>query len=268
MTNTNVNPPSASEVQDSTALDVGMRVGLVAYGAVHLLFAGIALQLALQGSSQSSSGALHDLAANPAGVAVLWAAAAGLVLLALWQGLEAVAGYGWRDTGRKRKRLESAFRVVVYLAIAWLAISTAAGIGGSSSESGMTAQVMQVTWGRWLIAAIGLGVVAVAVAKIVKGVTARFTEDLAPEAVSGDSGTALVRLGQVGYIAKGFGLGAVGGLFVWAALTYDPAKAGGLDAALRTLLDQPFGPVVVGATGVGLAAYGVYCFGWARHPAS
>jgi hypothetical protein len=24
--------------------------------------------------------------------------------------------------------------------------------------------------------------------------------------------------------------------------------------------------VVVGLTGLGLAAFGVYCFGWARHP--
>jgi hypothetical protein len=76
-----------------------------------------------------------------------------------------------------------------------------------------------------------------------------------------------VRLGQAGYVAKGFALGAVGGLFCWAALTFDSQKAGGLDAALRTLLDQrPLGQIAVGLTGLGLAAFGVYCFGWARHP--
>jgi len=268
VTHTNVNPPSAEEVQDSKTLDVGMRVGLVAYGAVHLLFAGIALKLAFQGSSQSSSGALDELANNPAGVAVLWLAAAGLLLLALWQGLEAAAGYGWRKDGRTRKRLESGFRVVVYLAMAWLAISTAAGIGGGSSQTSLTAELMKVTLGRWLVAVVGVGIIAVAVAKAVKGLRARFTEDLDDQATSGDSGRALVRLGQVGYVAKGFGLGAVGGLFVWAAWSYDPKKAGGLDAALRTVLDQPFGPAVVAAAGVGLAAFGLYCFGWARHPAS
>ncbi len=234
---------------------------------MHLLFAGIAVKLAFQGSSQSSSGALHDMAQTTAGTAVLWLAAAGLLLLALWQALEAVAGYGWREDGRTRKRLESAFRVVVYLSLAWLALSTAAGIGGSSSKTGFTNELVQVTLGRWLVAAIGLGVAAVAVAKVVKGVTARFTEDLDDQATSGGSVSALIRVGQVGYVAKALGLGAVGGLFVWAAWKYDPKKAGGLDAALRTVLDQPFGPVIVCVTGVGLAAYGLYCFGWARHPA-
>lgn len=268
MTETNISPPSAGDVQDTKALDIGMRVGLVAYGAVHLLFAGIAIKLAFQKSSESSTGALHALAENPAGAAVLWLAAAGLLLLALWQGLEAVAGYGWRDEGRTRKRLESAFRVVVYLAVAWLAVSTAAGIGGSASKSGYTAMVMKLTLGRWLIALAGLAVIVIAIAKVVKGLQARFTEDLDDEATAGGGGNTLIRLGQVGYVAKGFGLGAVGALFVWAALSYDPKKAGGLDAALRKLLDQPFGPYLVGATGVGLAAYGLYCFGWARHPAS
>ncbi|CAN5772062.1 DUF1206 domain-containing protein [soil metagenome] len=268
MNDINVNTPSASDVKDTKALGAGMRVGLVAYGAVHLLFAGIALKLVFQGSSKSSSGALHTFADNPAGAAVLWLAAAGLLLLALWQGLEAVAGYEWREEDRTRKRLESAFRVVVYLAVAWLSVSTAAGIGGSTSKSGLTAKVMEVTLGRWLVAVLGLGVVVVGVAKVVKGVQTRFTEDLDDQATAGGSGSALVRLGQVGYVAKGFALGAVGGLFVWAALSYDPKRAGGLDAALRTLLDQPFGALVVGVTGVGLAAYGVYCFGWARHPAN
>ena len=266
MTGTNVNTPSANEVKNSRTVETGMRVGLVAYGAMHLLFAGIAIKLAFQGSSESSSGALRELAKDPLGVAVLWLAAAGLVLLALWQGMEAVAGYRWREEGRGRKRIESATRVVVYLSLAWLAISTAAGIGGGSSSTGFTADLLKLTLGRWIVAAVGLAVIGVGLAKVVKGVQARFTEDLDGKAVAGDSGTALVRLGQAGYVAKGLSLCAVGGLFGWAAWSYDPKKAGGLDAALRTVLEQPFGPVLVGVTGLGLAAFGLYCFGWARNP--
>ena len=268
MTATGTGAPSARDVQNSKTLDVGMRVGLASYGGVHLLFAFIALKLAFQGSSESSKGALQDMAQDTFGQILLWVAAVGLLLLALWQGMQAAVGYGWRSDGRGRKRIESGFRTVVYLAVAWLAISTAAGLGGGGSEEqSLTSDLMKLTFGRWLVLALGLAVIAVGVGKIVKGVKKKFTEDLAPQATTGQSGRTLVRLGQAGYVAKGFALGAVGGLFCWAALTFDSQKAGGLDAALRTLLDQrPLGQIVVGLTGLGLAAFGVYCFGWARHP--
>ncbi len=245
-----------------------MRVGLVAYGALHLLFAFIALQLAWSDEATSSTGALHQLAQEAYGQVLLWVSAAGLVLLAAWQGLEAAVGYGWRDTGRLRKRLESGLRAGVYLALAWLAVSTAAGIGGGSSKDGMTARLMSATAGQWLVAAVGLAVIGFGGAQMVKGATRRFTEDLEGQGTAGDSGTALVRLGQVGYLAKGSSLAVVGGLFVWAAASYDPQKAGGLDAALRTLVRQPYGPVLVTVIAVGLAAFGAYCFGWARHAKS
>ena len=244
-----------------------MRVGLVAYGAMHLVFTFIALQLAWTQSATSSQGALNQLADNPLGQVVLWVAAAGLALLAVWQGATAAAGYSYREgAARTRKRAGSGGRAVVYLALAWLCIGNATGFSGSSGEDGITAQLMSVPAGPWLVGLIGVGVVAVGGAQLRKGVQKTFTEDLEPAATSGASGHALLRLGQVGYVAKGVSLAVVGGLFVWAALTYSPKEAGGLDAALRTLLEQPFGKYLLSAVGLGLAAFGVFCFGWARHP--
>ena len=48
------------------------------------------------------------------------------------------------------------------------------------------------------------------------------------------------------------------------ATIYNPDKAGGMDAALSALRDQPFGTVLLLAMAVGFAAFGVYCFVWAR----
>ena len=42
-------------------------------------------------------------------------------------------------------------------------------------------------------------------------------------------------LGKVGYIAKGVA-SAVGGLFMYAAITHEAKKSGGLDQALQTVL--------------------------------
>ena len=50
-----------------------------------------------------------------------------------------------------------------------------------------------------------------------------------------------------------------------AAVNYDPEKARGLDAALRTLRDQAYGPILLILIALGIAAFGVYCFLQARY---
>ncbi len=243
-----------------------MRVGLVAYGAMHLLFTFIALQLAWTSGSTSSQGAISAMATTTIGTIALWAAALGLVLLAAWQAAEAAAGYTYaEDSSRLRKRASSAGRAVVYLVLAWLAGSNAAGVSGGSSQDGLTTQLMAAPAGQFLVGAIGIAIIAVGGRQVYKGIRQTFTEDLEPGGTTGSPGDALVRLGQVGYCAKGVSLGLVGALFCWAALTYDPQKAGGLDAGLRVLLDQPYGKYLLSVMGLGLAAFGTYCFGWARH---
>ena len=70
---------------------------------------------------------------------------------------------------------------------------------------------------------------------------------------------------MVGYVAKGVAIAVVGVLFVVAAVTHDPEKAGGLDAALKSLAALPFGQVILWIVGAGLVVYGVYCFARARY---
>jgi hypothetical protein len=57
----------------------------------------------------------------------------------------------------------------------------------------------------------------------------------------------------------------IGALVGVAALTSQPARAEGLDAALKTLASQPFGPVLLVIVALGLASYGVFCFFDARY---
>jgi hypothetical protein len=50
----------------------------------------------------------------------------------------------------------------------------------------------------------------------------------------------------------------VGVLIIDAAVTDQPAKSGGIDRALLTLRDQPFGPVLLLLAALGLLIFGVY----------
>ncbi len=258
----------AQQASDSVWLERLVQLGLIAYGVVHLLVAWLALQLAFGDHSGQASqqGALHTLARQPFGTPLLWIIALGFFALALWQLTEVFWGHT-REDGAKRafKRLGSAGRVVIYGILAVTAVKFAVGEGSSSKTQTMTARLMSAPFGRLLVAAIGVGIIVVAGIHLKRGVSGSFTKDLKSEATSGSSGTAVVRLGQVGYVAKGVAFAVLGALFVWAAWTYDAKKTGGLDAALTTLLNAGVGPWLLVLVALGIGCFGLYCFAWARY---
>src|SRR5664279_3074758 len=129
----------AEQAGDSTSLEVLARVGLIAYGVVHLLIGWLAAQLAWGvGASKSAdpSGAMRTLADQPLGKFLLWLVAVGLVALALWQASEAIWGYRNREGARRvRKEITSGAKAVIYAALGASAASVALGSGSSSSQS-------------------------------------------------------------------------------------------------------------------------------------
>jgi|1186.fasta_scaffold05515_2 hypothetical protein len=259
------------EAEQSDWVDHAARIGLVAYGVVHLVVAWLALQLAFGDGheSASSQGALHELARQPFGDALVWSVGIGLFLLALWQGIEALVGH--RTFDRKKrigKRLASAGKAVIYLVIGVSAIKVATGSRSSSSEKqtdSWTAKLMDLPAGQVLVAAIGLTILGIGGYFVVRAWTEKFAKELDAEGKTGTTGTAYLWMGKLGYTAKGIAFGIVGVLFVYAALTHDPHKSGGLDQALTELLDQPFGPFLLAVVAVGIGCYGLFCFARARH---
>jgi hypothetical protein len=239
--------------------DVAITVGLIAYGLVYLLVAWIALQLAWGKSSEEASqqGALQQLASKPYGSVLLWILAIGLFALVIWRALQLI--YGHLDTEGK---VSSAGRGVVYLVLGISAVKVATGSSSSSTsqQRGMTSRLMENGAGRVLVVIVGLVIIGVGVRQIHKAVTKKFTEDL-----SGGVSDTTILLGRIGYAAKGIAFIIVGALFAWASISYDPKKAGGLDTALRTIKDQPFGSVLLTLMALGIACFGVYCFVWSRN---
>jgi hypothetical protein len=257
------------KARNSSVLEQAVRVGLVAYGIVHLLIAWIAIELAFgsdQGSA-SSSGALSQLAKAPMGGVLLYVVAAGFAALVVWQLLEAFTGHRDEEGGtRLAKRAGSGLKAVVYAALGWSAFKVALG-GGSSGDNTetLTAKVMSMPAGQLLVGAVGLVILAVGSRLIYRGLSEEFKDQLDVSGHVGNSGTAYVTLGKVGYVAKGLSFFIVAGLFVWAAATHDAKKSGGLDQALHTLLGKPFGVPLILLLGAGIACYGLYAFAWARH---
>lgn len=261
---------SASRAADSRWLDRLARVGLAARGLVYVLVALLAAKIALgrQDKSADQKGAFQTLAQNGLGKAVLWVVVLGFVGYALWQLTEAAFGHRDADGGTKRtgKRLVSAGKAVSYTGLAVAAAKTAMGrASGSRSGQTATAKVLAHSGGRTLVVLAGLVVIGVGGYLAYRGAAKKFERSLSLSSLSASARTAVVRLGQSGHVARGVVFGIIGALVIAAAVTFDPAKARGFDAALTTLAGQPYGRLLLLLVALGLLCFGAFSFAEARY---
>ena len=244
-------------------VEKGARLGYAMSGLIHLVIGWIGLKVAwgIDGGSDDAdqSGALATVANTSTGPVLLWLAVAGFALLSLWQLTEAVVG---RHSDGMTDRLKALGKTVLYAVFAFTAFRVTQKAGGSSEETtdSLTATIMSAPGGRVLVGLVGLGIIGVGGYHAWKGWTCRFLEEL-----DEDPGQAVEVAGRAGNVAKGVALVIAGGLFVSAALSSRASEAGGLDASLKLVRDQPFGPYLLTVVAVGIGAYGIYSFGRARH---
>jgi uncharacterized protein DUF1206 len=240
------------------------RVGLVAYGVVHLLVAYLAVRVALGGGGKADkTGALQTIAEQPAGRFFLWLLTAGLVALTIWQLAEAGWGHGYRRPQRKQtlQRLVSLGEAAVAGALAYSSFKVASGKGGKSKGEKVAFVDKVFDWpaGELLVALVGLGIVAIAIYLVHRGMAKTFVDDLDLAGAEPHARDAAIRFGQVGWSALGVAYGIIGLLLVYSAVSYDPEKATGMDTALKTLAGQPYGTALLLIVAAGLACFGAYC---------
>ncbi|TDV56255.1 DUF1206 domain-containing protein [Actinophytocola oryzae] len=261
------------EVTTSAAFQFVARLGLVAYGVVHLLVAWLAVQVALGDldgggvGKADKTGALQSISANTGGDVLLWLIAVGLGVSTLWQLVEAVTG----DRSGKQARLLRMMNLGEAVLFGYLAFSAgklAAGSPASSTDQaqlGVIGSLLNEPWGKPVVVVIGLAIVAAGLFVAHHGVTKRFARELDLHKASRPTRTAVVRSGQVGYSALGAVYAIAGVLVVVAALQSQPAKATGLDVALRTLAAQTYGTALLLVVAAGLAIFALFTVPDARY---
>ncbi|WP_181777724.1 DUF1206 domain-containing protein [Amycolatopsis pittospori] len=245
-------------MRDSKVFDLIARGGLLCYAVVHLLVAWLAAQVALGETAKADkAGALQVVVAN-GGAWLLWVITVGLAVLALWQLSEAITGH--RQVKARRRvvrRVVSGIEVVLYGLIAYSAAKIAIA-GADQGQTSLIAVILAESYGQALVTVAGIVVVAVAVFLASRGIRKSFVRELDFGSASGTTRTTTIRLGQVGWIALSLAYGTVGVLMVVSAVTFDPAKASGLDVALKTLVAQPYGTPMLLALALGIAAFGAF----------
>ncbi len=253
-----------------------MRLGRLGYatkGIVYAIVGVLAAQAAFGtgGRTTGSSGALQEIVSQPFGRWLLGIVAVGLVGYALWRLVQAAM-----DTERKGSdakgigaRLSYAVSGVIYGGLAWTAIQIVMGTGGGSSGDSSTqhwtAQLMAQPFGRWLVALVGIGVIGFGLYQIYKGISGKFRKKLALPSMSDREEKAAVTAGRVGLPARGIVVGMIGAFLIQAAWQAQPSEAKGLGSALQELVQQPFGPWLLGIVAIGLIAYGVFMGFMARY---
>jgi Domain of Unknown Function (DUF1206) len=254
----------------SSTLQWLARGGLTARGVNYLLIGSLALQIAFgsKGKPADTTGALHTVAKHPGGIIVLWLLAVGFAGLVIWRLAETAYGQPGPDGHKAGKRLGSLARAVLYAFICGTVVSFILGAGsktsGNKQSKDMTAQLMGHSGGRWLVALIGIGILAAGVGLVIYGIRRKFTKQLKTSQMSHGTAKVVTTLGVVGNVARGVVFCVAGGFLVDAAVRFNSQTAQGIDGSLHKLATTPLGPWLLVAVALGLMIFGVYSFCEAR----
>jgi hypothetical protein len=261
---------AVNRATDSRAVRVFARAGYPISGVLHLLVAYLIARIALgSGGDADQSGALATLARDGGGTVTLWIVAAGLLALAMWRLAETLIGLhpGENPDAHSRpspivNRAKAFGLALVYAAVALTAIQFALGARRRSSQqtAGLSARLMQSDGGKALLVLAGLIIAAIGGYYVHKGLSRRFLNDL-----SAPCGRLITTLGVCGHVAEGSVLCAAGLSVIVATYLSDPARASGLDGAVKAVSHAQFGAAVLLVAAAGFASYGLYSFALTRY---
>jgi hypothetical protein len=216
----------------------------------------------------SPTGAIKTVAGSPGGTLLLWLLAGGMLVYAAWRIVTALLP-GGTDVKAWLHRVGYVVSAVIYTTFAFSAIALARHApedqNGNKKVTDISATIMEHAAGRFVVGAVGLIVIAVGLYRVFKGVTMDVNDELDLSGMSSARVTWTQRLGAIGEVGRGVGIGLVGFFLLRAAITYDASQATGLDGALRRLATESWGLAVVIVVGLGLVAYGIFCLATFTH---
>lgn len=250
------------------------RFGFAAKALIYGIVGVLAVQVAIGegGSLEGSKGAIHAIGQQPFGRIMLGLLAFALLGYVAWRFVQA-----YFDTENKGNDFSGIAQRTGYcvsgLIHAGLAVWTgaiAAGLasssgGGDTSKQSMTAKLMSMPLGVWMVGILGGVILGVAAFQAYAAYNAKFMEHYNLSELSANSRKYVKWIGQFGIAARGVTFAIMGGFLIVAAVQSDPSEVKGLGGALRTVSEQPYGPWLLGVVALGMVAYGSYCAVNARY---
>jgi Domain of Unknown Function (DUF1206) len=239
------------------------RAGYAARGLIFMLLGALATIAAVRGGrAVGTPGALHRLMGAPLGDVLLWIIAAGLVCFAAWRILQGVLDADRLGTTPSAlvRRIAIAGSALFYLALAALAVGIIFGARTGDDDRiarDWTAWLLGQPLGQLVTFGVGAGTAVFGFVQMAKPARADFRKQIALE---GGARTGAMALAVLGYFARGLLFVLIGIFFAVAAWRFNSGEAAGLAGALRALQAQSYGPYLLGATALGLFAFGLLQF--------
>ena len=249
------------------------RSGLVARSALHLVVAFLTLRLAFGDQSEDADqqGAMETVVRQPTGRVLVALLGVGFLAYALWRLAQALFDPEDRAEGAKGVALRSAFlfRSAVYGFLAALAFSFAlrgaTGGSGGDKKQELTQRVLSMPFGRWIVLGLGLSLLAMGAYNAWRGLSGKYKDDLKSYEIDPGEEDAIFVAAVVGYCARAVAFGLVGLFLVRAGWRFSPDEPVGLDASLKRLAAESYGPWMLLAVAIGLAGYGLFELALARY---
>ncbi|GAA0613030.1 DUF1206 domain-containing protein [Brevundimonas kwangchunensis] len=252
-------------------VEIAARVGYGARGFVYLS-AGLIILLSsadLVEGAVGTRGAMAWLGLQPLGRAWLLLLGLGLTAFVAWRLMQSIMdadneGRSWQGMNT---RISQGFSGLGYafLAISAFAllIHTPADPVTEEARTGteQAARVLSLPFGNWLLIGIGLCILGVGVANIVRAWREDFTQYLS---CSVDLCRRVAPLARIGYMARGLAWLPLSALVIAAGLHAEPSEVTGFGGALDALDRQVAGPWLLGAAALGFIAFGAFSFIEAR----
>jgi hypothetical protein len=246
------------------------RIGLVAKGISFGLVGVLAILVAVGvgGAATDREGALRLVAGEWYGVVILVALGLGFACYAAWRFAQALLDRddegndfeGWAKRG-------GAFaKGLFYAGLSWVAFSLIAGPRGESrDEPQQTARVFEYPLGRWLVFALGLGLIGYGLWNGYRSISGKFQKHMKFYEMKEEVRPIVKVAGFAGHVARMVLFTMVGFFLAKAAWDYDPKKAIGIDEALAKLAHAEYGRLWLGLAAAGLFAYGLFSVLQARY---
>lgn len=248
------------------------RFGYASKGTIYILIGVLSAMAAFGGGGQTTGtkGVMQQIVQQPFGKILLGIIGVGFVGYAVWRWVAAIkdAEHKGNDTKGIIFRVGYILSGVIYgfLAVRAFKMITGAG-GGSGSGDGqqlLIDKLLEQPAGQWLVGILAVLAFAKGLYQIYKGYANKFGSDVRDGGVNKDIKNLYMKLGKIGYIARGVIFAIVGFFIFKAAITASSSQAGSTDKAL-SFLSSTGGPWLMGIIAIGLAGYGVFQIVKARY---
>jgi hypothetical protein len=253
------------------------RFGYAVRGVLYVVIGMLAVQVALGrgGDTTGKDGAIAAIGNQAFGGVLLVLIIVGLAGYSLWGFVRAFLDPFKRGTDAKGLLQRGGYLVsaVVYGSLIFPTVQFLLQPGkdqkpgGNSSADFSASLLSHPPLGQWLLVLIGVVAFGGGLGQMWLAFSGDFQKDLKFREMSENSEALARRVGRAGHAARGVVFAMMGFFIAKAAWDADPNQAKGLDGELQTLVQQPYGPVLLGAVALGLIAFGVYsilCARWIK----